>query len=346
MTTKSSRATINDVARIAGVSKKTVSRVINKSPQVREDTYRKVEKVIAELNYLPDPQARGLSFRRSFLFGLVFSSGNPSFIADIQDGVLDKARKEGFDLVVHPCDFQASDLLEDIQHFVRRLKLAGIILLPPLADNDAIAEMLRSEGCHYVRVLSAPRDNPANMVQSNDRDAVARVADHLIDLGHQNIAFIKGPDFSVAAQVRYTAFKDALARRNVKLLEQNIASGDHRFASGLTCTEMLLANNPRPTAIFASNDEMALGAIVAAIRNGIKIPEQLSIVGFDDVPHAAEIFPPLTTVNHNLRRMGQIAAEKLTALCSDHPDQAAAITTSIELSLVCRESTGPAQDHA
>lgn len=227
MNPRNKKATINDVARLAKVSKKTVSRVINKSTQVRKETYDRVEKVIEQLNYSPDPQARGLSFNRSFLFGLVYDNVNASFIADIQKGVLEKSRPSGFELVVHPCNYQNADMVDELQDFIGRLKLGGVILLPPLSENDDLPQVLRNSGCHYVRLLSSPLDDPAHMVQSNDRVAVQQVADHLIDFGHRTIGFIHGPKSSQAARERYEGFRDALGRRNIKLLKRNIAWGDH-----------------------------------------------------------------------------------------------------------------------
>jgi len=341
MTRTTKKATINDVARVAGVSKKTVSRVINRSSQVRKDTYEKVEKVIAELNYSPDPQARGLSFRRSYLFGLVYVNINASFIPEFQRGVLESSRPNGFEVVVHPCDYRSPHLADELREFIDRLKLGGVILMPPMAENEELISAIRESGCHCVRLLPAPLDDPANMVQSNDRLAVKQVADHLIDFGHRNIGFIHGRKLAISARERFEGFRDALEQRNIKLLKRNIAWGDYTFASGLAGAQKLLNNKPRPTAIFASNDEMALGAIVAATRWGIKIPQQLSIVGFDNVSHAAEICPSLTTINHDLKRMGQLAAEKLAALLRNDPEQAAKIETLIELNLITRESTGP-----
>ena len=336
---RAKKSTINDVARLAGVSKKTVSRVINKSTLVRKETYEKVEKVIAELKYSPDPQARGLSFRRSFLFGLVYDNVNASFIADVQQGVLDTSRNEGYELVVHPCDNKSEGKIDELQQLIDRLKLAGVILLPPMSEDEGLIKMLNSIECHYVRILSAPLDSPSNMVYSNDRDAMHHVASHLVDLGHREIGFIHGPKSSLAARERYAGFAEALATRHIKLPRRNVAWGDHSFASGLSAAQKLLANKSRPTAIFASNDEMALGTIVAATRWGIQIPEQLSIVGFDDEPHAAEIHPSLTTINQNLKQKGQLAAAKLVALCNKQPEQAAAIESKLDLSLIAREST-------
>nr|WP_243748520.1 substrate-binding domain-containing protein [Pseudomaricurvus alcaniphilus] len=335
----SKKATINDVAREAGVSKKTVSRVINKSPEVTQKTYQKVEQAIARLDYTPDPQARGLSFRRSFLFGLIYDNVNTAFIADIQDGVLDKSRSEGYELVVHPCEHGNSQWIDEVRLLIDRLKLAGVIVLPPLSENPELVKMLKGVDCEYVRILSVPLDDDAHMVQSDDRSAVAQIADHLIELGHRNIGFIHGPKGSQAAAERYAGFSDALLRNKLKLLKRNLVWGDHSFASGVVGAHKLLGGKTRPSAIVASNDEMALGAMVAAAKLGIDVPSQLSIVGFDDEPQAAKIYPSLTTVNHNLKRMGQLASEKLAALCRNQPEQAAQVQSVICLDLIVREST-------
>ncbi|MBR9912388.1 MAG: LacI family DNA-binding transcriptional regulator [Gammaproteobacteria bacterium] len=342
MAQNSKKATINDVAREAGVSKKTVSRVINKSPEVTKKTYQKVEQAIARLNYTPDPQARGLSFRRSFLFGLIYDNVNAAFIADIQDGVLDKSRAEGYELVVHPCKQDTGQWIDEVRRLIDRLKLAGVIVLPPLSESPDLVEMLKGIDCEYVRILSVPLDDDAHMVQSDDRSAVAQIADHLFELGHRNIGFIHGPKDSQAAAERYAGFSAALQRNKLKLLQRNLVWGDHSFASGVVGAQKLLAGKSRPTAIVASNDEMALGAMVAAAKLGIDVPSQLSIVGFDDEPQAAKIYPSLTTVNHNLKRMGQLASEKLAALCRNEPEQAALIRSVISLDLIVRESTATA----
>src|SRR5215468_10982028 len=181
------RATINDIARLARVSKKTVSRVINQSPYVKEETRKRVDAIMSELGYVPDPQARGLAFRRSFLIGLVYDNPNAQFVVNAQQGVLDGVRGSGFELVVHPCDRLAKDFLSEVANFVDRQKLFGVVLLPPVSENDKLVELLQERGCKYVRVGSAEIDAPDRLVMSNDRRVSGEAAKHLVALGHARI---------------------------------------------------------------------------------------------------------------------------------------------------------------
>src|SRR5215475_10196962 len=157
------RATINDIARLANVSKKTVSRVINQSPFVKEETRAKIDAVIQKIGYHPDPQARGLAFRRSFLIGLVYDNPNAQYIVNIQDGALDALRGSGFELVVHPCDRRSDDFVLGVRRFVERQKLHGVILLPPVSDDQALTKALQEVDCAYVRVASVKLDSAHHM---------------------------------------------------------------------------------------------------------------------------------------------------------------------------------------
>ncbi len=332
------RATINDIARIAGVSKKTVSRVINQSPLVREDTREKVLALMQEVGYVPDPQARGLAFRRSFLIGLVYDNPNAQYIVNIQNGALDTLRGSGFELVVHPCDGKSDELIEGVRAFVQQQKLHGVILLPPLSENQALADALLAIECRYVRIASVQLDEASPMIVSNDRAATAEVADYLESLGHREIGLIGGPSNYRSAHERSAGFLDALARRGIVLPPDRIFEGGYTFESGVAGAEHLLAQTPRPTAIFACNDEMAAGAYKAAFRRGLRIPEQISIVGYDDSPLASRLWPPLTTVRLAIRDMGRNAA---AMLIDERRTQDQSATSIVTPHLVTRDSCQP-----
>ena len=305
------RPTINDVARLANVSKKTVSRVINQLPFVKDQTRSKVNSVIEQVGYAPDPQARGLAFRRSFLIGLIYDNPNAQYIVNIQDGALDALRGSGFELVVHPCDLRSEDFVVGVRRFVERQKLHGVILLPPVSEHTALMKALREIECQYVGVAAVRAEGAVNLVLANDRDATAEAANYLESLGHRRIGFIAGPSSYRSAHERQVGFVNALKKRGVKVPAELIVEGAYSFESGVVCAEMLLARRPRPTAIFASNDEMAAGAYKAAYRIGLRIPEDLSVVGFDDSPLASRLWPPLTTIRLPIRDMGRLAAAKL-----------------------------------
>ena len=331
--------TINDIARLANVSKKTVSRVINESPFVREETRTRIAEIMLRVGYTPDPQARGLAFRRSFLIGLIYDNPNAPYVINIQEGALAALRRMGYELVVHPCDRNGSEFLPEIRNLISRQKLDGVILLPPVSENAELPELLRKLQCPYVRVLSAPLDDSDNLVLSMDRQSAAEVAEHLAKLGHTRIAMIVGPASYRSAHERLAGFSNALADRGLTLAPEYIAEGLYTFESGAACSELLLSRSPRPTAIFAGNDETAAGVYRTAYLRGLKIPDDLTVIGFDDSPLASRLCPSLTTMRQPIRDMGRLAAEKVMAKIANSDGPTVASTTVFP-HLVVRESSG------
>jgi LacI family transcriptional regulator len=331
------RPTINDVARLAGVSKKTVSRAINASPLLNEETRRKVQSVIADLGYVPNPQARALALRRNFLLGLIHDNPNAQMILSAQEGILDALRNTEFALVVRPVDRHSSSMLRDIGNFLQQQRVYGVMLLPPISENEEVAALCREMGCGYVRMGSAALDASPHLVQSNDRVAVTQAVEYLIGLGHRRIGLIAGPDGFRSSQERRQGFLDALARQGLDCGPELVATGNYTFETGRAAAEQLLEARPRPTAIFCSNDEMAAGALHAARERDIEVPGQLSLVGFDDTPIAAHLWPPLTTVRWPIRTMARTAALKLI-----DPAHAADLAASFPSDLIRRASAVPA----
>jgi LacI family transcriptional regulator len=308
---KSGKPTINDVARIAGVSKKTVSRVINRSPLLHEETREKVEKVIRELGYVPNPQARALALRRNFLIGLIHDNPNAQMVLNVQQGILEAIHGTEFAMVIRPVDRNSSNLLDDVRHFLDQQRLYGVVLLPPISENDKLARLCDELDCRYVRMGSAELDDPDHMVASNDREAVRDAVRFLVDQGHRRIGLIEGPDGFRSAKERRQGFEDAMSGAGIKLPRSLIAQGNYTFETGVTAANRLLDLSPPPTAIFASNDEMAAGVVHAARGRGIDVPRDLSVIGFDDTPIAAHMWPPLTTVRWPIVSMARAAAFKL-----------------------------------
>jgi LacI family transcriptional regulator len=333
------RHTINDIARLANVSKKTVSRVINESPFVREETRSRIAEIIRVTGFTPDPQARGLAFRRSYLIGLVYDNPNAPYVINVQEGALGALRRMGYELVVHPCDRNSPEFLSDIRQLVSRQKLDGLLILPPVSENNALAAMLREIHCPYIRILSAALDEPQNLVQSMDRQSAAEVAEHLAKLGHTRIAMIIGPRTYRSSLERLEGFSNALADRGLTLPPDYIVEGAYTFESGAACAELLLSRNPRPTAIFAGNDETAAGVYRTAYLRGLRIPHDLTVIGFDDSPLASRLCPSLTTMRQPIRDMGRMAAEKLVAKIArtEGPSDTA---STVFPHLVVRESSG------
>jgi LacI family transcriptional regulator len=317
---KTGQPTINDVAREAGVSKKTVSRVINRSPLLNGDTRRRVEEVIAELAYIPNPQARALALRRNFLIGLVHDNPNAQAVMNVQQGLLEGLHGTEFELVVRPIDRGSTTMLGDLRHFLERQRPYGVMLMPPLSENDQIAALCREIGCRYVRMGSAKLDEAQHMVASNDREAVRGAVEHLIEQGHRRIGLIAGPNGFRSAAERRAGYEEAMANAGIGLPRSMIAEGNYTFASGLVAAERLLDVVPRPTAVFSSNDEMGAGVIHAARQRGLDVPRDLSVIGFDDTPVAAQIWPPMTTVRWPIATMARSAALKLIAEPGDRDD--------------------------
>lgn len=305
------KPTINDVARLSGVSKKTVSRVINKSPLLNQATREKVETVIAELGYVPNPQARALALRRNFLIGLIHDNPNAQMVLGVQEGILDTIRGTEFALVVHPVNRHSPTLNDDIRRFIEQQRLYGVMLLPPLSERDDLAELCRDLGCTVVRMGSARLDDDEHLVASNDRQAVREAVGWLAELGHTRIGFVAGPEGFRSAQEREQGFLEGLADAGLSADPAIMAGGTYRFESGKAAGEKLLSAKAPPTAVFSSNDEMAAGVLHAARERGLNVPEDLSIIGFDDTATAAHIWPPLTTVRWPIRAMAKTAAAKL-----------------------------------
>jgi LacI family transcriptional regulator len=305
------RLTINDIARLANVSKKTVSRVINESPFVKEDTRERVNAVIAELGYAPDAQARGLAFRRSFLIGLIYDNPNPQYVIDMQQGILDAVRGSGYELVVHPCDRTSPSFLADARGFVERQRLFGVVMPPSVSEDERLQELLRSIDCPYVRIASVPLDRPEVMIVTHDSRGAAEAARHLAELGHTRVGFISGPPLFRSSHERRRGFTEGLRERGLDLSPEYDRVGAYTFDSGLERGAELLAMPEPPTAIFAGNDEMAAGVFRAARDAGLDIPRDLSVVGFDDSPLASRVWPPLTSVRLPIRDMGRFAADAL-----------------------------------
>ncbi len=335
-------ATINDIARLAGVSKKTVSRVINDLPLVKPETRLRIDEAIKKMSYKPNPQARGLAFKKSFLIGLIYDNPNAEYVMNCLEGALEALRDSGFELIVHPCNRRSADFLSGVRNFIERQKLHGVILLPPISENLAVLQILAERQCPNVSIASVRMEAATYRVVSNDRDACAEVGEHLAHLGHTRIAMITGPERHCSSTERHNGFIAGLKRRGVVVPPELIVNGGYTFESGIEAAETLLSLPSRPTAIFASNDEMAAGVYEAAHRAGIDIPQQLSVVGFDDSPIASRIWPPLTTIRLPIRSIAQLAATQLVTPPSGMEGQDTAFVVA---HLIVRKSTHPPMTH-
>ncbi len=337
------KKSIHDVAKRAGVSIKTVSRVINNEPNVRDNTRAIVQKAIKELNYRPNASARSLKGRRSYLIGLLYDNPSASYVARLQQGVIDETRRRGYDLVIHPCNYLDPSLTDEIEALVRHANADGLILTPPLCDDMKLMEKLDELKTPYVRIGAVEPKEDSSVVATNDRDSVADLTRYLASLGHKHIGFILGHPDHKAVGNRYLGYQDGLMSCGLELDKELVIQGNNTFESGEECARKLLLRKNRPSAIVASNDDMATGVMRVSHEMKLRLPEDLSVAGFDDIPMASQVWPSLTTVRQPVKRMG----ERATALLLDqlHTSRPSTIQSdSIDSYLVLRESTGEAQD--
>ncbi len=330
------KVTIEDVAEKAGVSIKTVSRVLNQELNVRQQTRDKVLAAMDKLNYQPDPVARRLAGGRSFLIGLLHDVNVSSYILDVQMGVLKTCRTEHYELLIHPCDYRGN-VVPEINALVDRLRLDGLLLTPPLCDMAALSRALHEKNVPFVSIAPGEKLFASGTVRTNDREVSAEMTSYLASLGHEKIGFIIGhPDHKAVAD-RFLGYKDGLKRSGLEFDNNIVVQGFSSFESGFDCGSLLLRQPDRPTAIFASNDEMAAGVIRAARQLELRIPEDLSVAGFDDIPLAKQLSPALTTIRQPVRAMAEAATQLLLGILRG---QAPADVPMIPCLPQYRESTG------
>lgn len=332
-------ATINHVAALAGVSIKTVSRVVNNEAGVRPSTREKVEAAIHKLKYQPRLSARGLAGNRSYLVGLLYDNPSPQYVIDVQTGILATCRPNGYDLLIHPCDHRSLELPGELVALVGQSRIDGLILTPPLSDMRTVTDTLDRLNFPYARIAPIVHGENSPCVYCNDRRAAYEMAEHLIALGHRHIGFIAGhPDHGASVE-RRAGFEAALSDHRLRLPARLAAQGYFDFASGEMTGRRLMSQKRRPTAIFCCNDEMACGVIHVAHELGLRVPEDISITGFDDLPFARRLWPPLTTVRQPVKEMAEQASRLLLARIRGIPDNGS--PAELRCQLVLRRSTAP-----
>lgn len=344
------KVTINDVAKLAGVSMKTVSRVINKEPSVRKKTYDLVMNAVKELNYQPNIAARNLASTSAFAVALVYDNPNAYYVIDMQNGVLSRCKEEGYDLVIHPCSNKDDTMREEFKTMIQRSRLAGLVLTPPLSEQKDIIEMLDELNVPYVRLLSGREDDNEGVTNSilvNDFAASHEITEHLISLGHKKIAFVLGDKEHKSTSERLAGYKQALLDHDIAFDDALIFEGRYSFESGVQGAKHLLADNNalQITAILGGNDEVAAGALFAARLMNIEIPQQLSITGFEDSPFSRQTWPKLTTAHQANDVISEHAARLLFSKTRTGRKQEKDLVTNFTPSIVVRDSTGPAPSH-
>jgi LacI family transcriptional regulator len=332
------RPTIDDVAKLAGVSIKTVSRVFNRETHVRPTTKEKVVAAAESLDYQPNLSARQLASNRTFLLGMLYDDPDPrnenDYVATTQSGALQACRDHGYNLLINPLRADSPDLIREVTRLRRQVD--GFIVLQPLSDQPELNRFLLQNNVPCVRVSQKPFDK-FPWISVGDTDAADEMTEHLLQLGHRRIGFIVGHPDHGQSHDRLAGYRRALERHGVAFEDELVQQGRFDYESGYACARILLSSPPPPTAIFASNDSMAMGVLSAALQLGIAVPGQLSVAGFDDSPLARHAWPPLTTVRQPIAEVSRLAAEQLLSRLKGKTEGDANLCLPAQL--VRREST-------
>ncbi len=287
----------------------TVSRVMRGDRNVTEPTRLVVLKAIRELNYTPNMAARALAGAEDLRIGVIYSNPSAAYLSEFLVGVLDESAGRGVALNLVKCEAADEDAERAAVERLTQSGVTGVVLPSPLGEAPFVVQALIDAGIATVAVATGGPASEVSCIRIDDRAAAAEMTRYLIGLGHRRIGFIKGHPNQTASDQRLAGFQQVIERS--RGAEAVVAQGYFTFASGLEAAEALLAGRPRPTAIFASNDDMAAATVSVAHRRGLDVPRDLTVVGFDDTPLAVTLWPPLTTVRQPISEMAAAAVDLL-----------------------------------
>ena len=335
--TSAAPTTIVDVADFAGVSIKTVSRVINHEPRVNPGTRARVLKAIEDLGYQRNMFARGLRAEKSLVLGLLYENPQGDYPSDVLNGALTHCRESGYHLQVEV--LRGRGAAAEIVRFLTETRIDGALLTPPVCDKPEVLAALERFNVPFVRISPNKPGAQERYIAIDDRSAGEALVDFLAGLGHRRIGFIKGMPGHAATRLRLAGYRRALARRRIPYDASLVVNGRFDFASGVAGAERLMGLAEPPTAIFACNDETAAGALCWAHDNAIEVPEELSICGFDGGTISRVVWPALTTVRQPIRDLGKIAVRTLIEISAGGSRKGDPLILPFEL--VVGRSTGP-----
>jgi LacI family transcriptional regulator len=339
MTKPSQPATLEDVAALAEVSAKTVSRVVNAEPTVSEKTRERVLRAIALLDYKPNLNARMLAGERSYLIGLFYDKPG-DYLTNFHAGAADRCRESGYHLMLESWDRDSPQFTRQVSTLLRQMRLDGVILLPPLSDDVLIGNTLRDASVPSVRIAPRNHMDDSPSIGIDDYLAARQLTAHLLSLGHRRIGFILGKPGHGATEERYRGFADEMRAQNTPIDASLVETGNFVFTDGVACAQRLLSVTSPPTAIFASNDDMAAAVVSVAHRRGFDVPRHLSVVGFDDTATATTVWPELTTIRQPISQMAEAALDLLIRRIRKRRDGEAqpAVDRLVAHELVVRQS--------
>jgi len=335
-------ATVHDVARMAGVSAMTVSRVINGRASVSAVTRDKVEAAIAALRYQPNLAARAAR-TGTLRIGLLYSNPSAAFLSEFLVGAMDQCRQGGGQLLLERCDDLASQ--RSAIACLVEAGVDGILVPPPLCDSTEVLAQLNQMGVPAIAVATARPAPGVSAVRIDDYQGALAMTQYLIAQGHRDIGFIEGDPAHTPALLRRQAFEDAMRDAGLEVPPQRVAQGYFTYRSGLDAARELLSTATLPTAIFASNDDMAAATLAVAHGMGLQVPQQLSVCGFDNTPVATTVWPELTTIHQPIADMARAAVQLVIDEIRQRRagETAAATHQLMEFTLMVRASSGVAR---
>ncbi|MGH8263351.1 MAG: LacI family DNA-binding transcriptional regulator [Steroidobacterales bacterium] len=334
-------ATIRDVAALAGVSPMTVSRVINRETNVRSETRDLVNSAIRELSYTPSPAARSLAGSEPFRLGLLYDNPSAGYLTQFLLGALDESSRTGAQVLVEKCA-EAEDAGATLARFIRA-GVDGLIVPAPLCEAPLVLSQIRSSNTAAVLLTPGHPSEDMATVRIDNEAAAREMTEHLLSLGHRRFGFIKGHPNQTSSDLRMRGFLSTLKGAGIGDGAVRLEQGYFTYRSGLDAAEKLLADDPDVTAIFAANDEMAAATTALAHRLGFDVPDDLSIVGFDDTATAATVWPALTTIHQPVAAMARAAVDLLLEeIRRKRTGKSAPRQLLHSHTLIVRESSGPA----
>ena len=341
------RVTIKQVAREAGVSTQTVSRVLNNRPDVAPDTRQRVQDVIDRLQYKPSAVARSLIQQHSNMLGVVTAGLNYTGPSRTLNGITSQGEQLGYMLVLEELPSFASIDIHPILDNLLARRVDGIIwAVPEIGDNhDVFHEIIPTIPVPIV-FLSTKASANWHVVTTNNRAGGRMAVEHLLALGHRRIGHVGGPPTWWEAIERRQGWEEALAASGIASDERQVALGNWSAASGDRAFAQLWEQFPEMTALFAANDQMALGAMHAARQMGLNVPEDLAVVGFDGLAESAYFWPPLTTIYQDQHQLGCTAVREVARLieaAQNSEERPEALDIVVEPQLIIRASSGVKQ---
>jgi LacI family transcriptional regulator len=316
------KAKINDVAKLAGVSIKTVSRVINREANVSNKTRERVLAVVETLQYQPSQSARELAGNRSYMVGVLYDHLSPGYLINVQQGILRTCKEFHYGLILNPMSYKKTNLEDTFRAWLRHSRVDGVVLTPPFGSDQRIINVLENNNMPAVTIS----EKPVSLLPSVTVDEISAAREltrHLVDHGHTRIAFVKGEEEHQSTKLRLNGFYEEMKSNDLAVDPSLIVSGDFSYEGSLEAVMSLFDHSTPPSAIFAANDDMAAAVIAVAHRRGFRVPDEIAVVGFDNSPIACQVWPTISTVDQPVQAMAALACEKLIELIKSPSGDAA-----------------------